>query len=99
MSNQFDDIECQSAAKHEMVDTEPAINTVPMAAEFKGAREESITTTDIDGSASGADSDGEATFDAPEKNEPQPLGSWSATFILINFISMGYILNPSGKIP
>jgi hypothetical protein len=29
--------------------------------------------------------------------EPKFLGIWSATCILVNFISVGYILNPSGK--
>ena len=30
--------------------------------------------------------------------EDKVLGTWSATGILVNFISVGYILNPSGKI-
>jgi hypothetical protein len=32
-----------------------------------------------------------------ETPEPKPLGPWSASIILVNTISMGYILNPSGK--
>ena len=31
-------------------------------------------------------------------SEDECLGTWSATGILVNFISVGYILNPSGKV-
>ena len=33
-----------------------------------------------------------------QSTDPKPLGLWSASFILINMISMGYILNPTGKL-
>ena len=64
-------------------------------AAFHKVPDEASVTADIDASAS--ESNHAPNEAVPTASSVDTLSSWGSVCILINFISMGYVLNPSGK--
>lgn len=55
-------------------------------------------SSSLSGSFSDKDQESSTDIEAGQPKDDDLLSSWAAACILINFISVGYILNPSGTI-